>query len=119
MAFRVETSAEAEREAEEILRWLLAQHAGDTGIQWVLRLEDAIASLATLPERCPLAPENAGFPLKCGNCFTDGNRMCTASCSPSRVKLCMCSTSATAAASPFPRHKLRKYPGSHLRVVVK
>ena len=61
MAFRVETSAEAELEAKAILEWLLAQRAGDAGMQWFLRLEDAIASLATFPERCPLAPENARF----------------------------------------------------------
>ena len=64
MAFRVETSAVAEREAGSILQWLLAQHAGDAGIQWFLRLEDSIASLATFPERCPLAPENARFPFE-------------------------------------------------------
>jgi plasmid stabilization system protein ParE len=63
MAFRVETSADAELEAEAILQWLLAQHAGDAGIQWFLRLEDAIASLATMPERCPLAPENVRSPF--------------------------------------------------------
>lgn len=65
MAFRrVEISAEAKREADAILQWLLAQHAGDTGVQWFLRLEDAIATLATLPQRCSLAPENARFPFE-------------------------------------------------------
>jgi plasmid stabilization system protein ParE len=64
MAFRVETTAEAEREGEEILKWLLSQGAGDTGIHWFLALEDAIASLANFPERCPLAPENARFPFE-------------------------------------------------------
>ncbi len=39
MAFRVETSAEAELEAKAILEWLLAQRAGDAGMQWFLRLE--------------------------------------------------------------------------------
>jgi plasmid stabilization system protein ParE len=64
MAFRVETTAEAEREAEAILEWLLSQHAGDTGIRWFLALDEAIASLATFPERCHLAPENATFPFE-------------------------------------------------------
>ena len=64
MAFRVETSAEAERDAGEILEWLLRQHAGETGIRWFLALEDAIASLATFPESCPLAPENSRFPFQ-------------------------------------------------------
>jgi plasmid stabilization system protein ParE len=29
-----------------------------------LALQDAIASLAKFPERCPLAPENAAFPFE-------------------------------------------------------
>jgi plasmid stabilization system protein ParE len=64
MAFRVETSAQAERDAEVILEWLRSQHAGDTGIRWFLDMEKAIASLAAFPERCPLAPENARFPFE-------------------------------------------------------
>jgi plasmid stabilization system protein ParE len=63
MTFRVETTAEAEQDADAILEWLLAQHAGNTGIRWFTALEDAIASLAEFPERCPLAPENAIFPF--------------------------------------------------------
>ena len=55
MASRVETSAQAERDADTILEWLLSQHAEETGIRWFLGLEDAIASLAKFSERCPLA----------------------------------------------------------------
>jgi plasmid stabilization system protein ParE len=64
MTFRVEMSAQAEDEASGILDWLLSQHAGETGIHWFLAMEDAIASLSALPERCPLAPENARFPFE-------------------------------------------------------
>src|ERR1700692_1850999 len=64
MTFRVEVSAQAESDAEAILDWLLSQHAGETGIRWFLALEDAIASLSTFPERCPLAPEDARFPFQ-------------------------------------------------------
>jgi toxin ParE1/3/4 len=64
MAFRVETSAQAENDADAILEWLLAQHAGEAGMRWFLALEDAIASLATFPERCPLAPETVRFPFE-------------------------------------------------------
>ena len=64
MAFRVETSAQAERDAETILEWLSSHHAGGTGIRWFLALEDAIASLAVFPERCPAAPENSRFPFE-------------------------------------------------------
>ena len=69
MAFRVETSAQAERDAEDILEWLLAEGAGDTGIRWFQALEDAVASLADFPERCPLAPENAVFPVEVRQLF--------------------------------------------------
>jgi len=63
MTFRVEVTAEAERDAEAILEWLFSQHAGDAGIRWFRALEDAIASLAEFPERCPVAPESAVFPF--------------------------------------------------------
>jgi plasmid stabilization system protein ParE len=64
MAFRVETTAQADEDARSILEWLVTQNAGDTGIRWFLALEDAIASLTELPQRCPLAPENAEFPFE-------------------------------------------------------
>jgi plasmid stabilization system protein ParE len=64
MVFLVETTPESEHDAEAILEWLYSQHAGDTGIRWFLALEDAIASLATSPARCPLAPENADSPFE-------------------------------------------------------
>jgi plasmid stabilization system protein ParE len=64
MAFSVEISAQAESDADAILEWLLSQHAGETGVRWFLALDDAIASLATFPERCPLAPEDARFPFE-------------------------------------------------------
>src|SRR6266550_3708469 len=61
MTFRVEISAQAERDAEPILEWLLAEHTGQAGIDWFLSLDNAFASLAEFPERCPIAPENARF----------------------------------------------------------
>jgi plasmid stabilization system protein ParE len=64
MVFRVETSAEAELDAISILEWLLEQSAGDTGLQWFMGMDKAIASLRNFPERCPLAPENARFPFE-------------------------------------------------------
>lgn len=64
MTFHVESTAAAEQDADAILDWLLSEHAGDTGIRWFLALQDAIASLAELPERCPVAAESAGFPLE-------------------------------------------------------
>ena len=64
VAFLVETTPESEHDAEAILEWLNPRYAGDTGIRWFLALEDAIASLATSPARCPLAPENADSPFE-------------------------------------------------------
>jgi plasmid stabilization system protein ParE len=64
MAYRVDISAEAERDAEAILEWLIAEHAGETGLRWFLALNDAMQSLAALPKRCPLAPESSHFPFE-------------------------------------------------------
>ena len=64
MTFRVEISAQAERDAESILEWLIAEHTGQAGIDWFLSLDDAFASLAEFPERCLVAPESARFPFE-------------------------------------------------------
>jgi plasmid stabilization system protein ParE len=64
MAFRIEASAQAESDAVAILEWLFEQHSGETGVRWFVALNDAIASLATFPERCPVAPENSAFPFE-------------------------------------------------------
>jgi plasmid stabilization system protein ParE len=64
MTFRVETTAAAEEDADAILGWLLSEGAGETGMRWFAALQDAIASLAEMPTRCPLAPENAVFPFE-------------------------------------------------------
>jgi plasmid stabilization system protein ParE len=42
----------------------MSEHAGETGLRWFVALQDAIASLAESPQRCPLAPENAAFPFE-------------------------------------------------------
>jgi toxin ParE1/3/4 len=61
MAFRVEITARAKQDADAILEWLESQHAGDAGLRWFRKLEEAIASLAAFPVRCNLAPENSSF----------------------------------------------------------
>ncbi len=33
-------------------------------MRWFAALQDAIASLAEFPQRCPLAPENDAFPFE-------------------------------------------------------
>jgi len=64
MAFRVEITEDAERDGNGILEWLISHHAGDTGLRWFQGLQEAIATLSDLPERCPLAPENKNFPFE-------------------------------------------------------
>ncbi|MGA2589315.1 MAG: type II toxin-antitoxin system RelE/ParE family toxin [Bryobacteraceae bacterium] len=64
MVFRVEITEEAERDAIRILDWLISEQAGEPGLRWFQRLEKAIASLASFPRRCPLAPENKEFPFE-------------------------------------------------------
>jgi plasmid stabilization system protein ParE len=59
MAFRVKQTAQADYDLDLILEWLLAQEAGDAGQRWFRKLKEAINSLAEMPERCMLAPENA------------------------------------------------------------
>jgi len=65
MAFRVEISAQAERDAAAILEWLLSQHTGQAGIDWFLSLDNAFASLAASVARSK--------PAMCGH-FKTGHR---------------------------------------------
>ena len=69
MTFRVEITAEAERDADAIFEWLLSQHAGDTGIRWFNALAQAIESLAKFPERCSLAAESSLFQFEVRQLF--------------------------------------------------
>ena len=64
MSFDVRITPDAEQDAEEILDWLIEQHAGETGARWSLRMSEAVESLAELPRRCKLAPEDASSPYE-------------------------------------------------------
>ncbi|HWB97567.1 MAG TPA: type II toxin-antitoxin system RelE/ParE family toxin, partial [Bryobacteraceae bacterium] len=64
MAFRVDTTPEAERDILRILDWLIAEETGQAGMRWFRGLEKAIVSLSEMPERCPLAPENESLPFE-------------------------------------------------------
>jgi plasmid stabilization system protein ParE len=64
MAFRVEIAPRARQDANAILEWLAAQNAGEAGLRWFGKLEEAIGSLAEQPERCTLAPESASVPFE-------------------------------------------------------
>lgn len=58
MAFRVRITPKAQRDAEEIYRWVITE-APVQGAVWFNGLMDIIQSLANHPRRCPLAE---GFP---------------------------------------------------------
>jgi plasmid stabilization system protein ParE len=64
MAFRVELSDRAQADITAIYDWLCSQQAGDAGERWFLALREAIASLSTLPSRCPVAPESREAPVE-------------------------------------------------------
>jgi plasmid stabilization system protein ParE len=64
MTFRVRLTAQAVYDLDLILERLLAQQAGDAGLRWFRKLKNAINSLAEMPERCMVAPENTEFPFE-------------------------------------------------------
>jgi hypothetical protein len=85
MGFRVKITAKADRDLDEILTWLLAEGAGETGLRWFRSLRKAIDYLAELPARCSLAHEAATFLSKLGNCFMGAKEAYTEFYSQSRV----------------------------------
>jgi plasmid stabilization system protein ParE len=64
MDFRVELSDQAQRDITAIYDWLSSQQAGDAGERWFGALRAAIASLASLPSRCLVAPESRDAPVE-------------------------------------------------------
>ncbi len=62
MRYKVLFRLEARAEAVEAALYI-AEHGSPGAAQsWYAALEQAIASLATMPRRCPLAREHAAFP---------------------------------------------------------
>jgi plasmid stabilization system protein ParE len=58
--YRVITQPRAEAAAREAYLWLHEQSPA-AAIRWYRGLREAIESLESLPQRCPLAPENEYF----------------------------------------------------------
>jgi plasmid stabilization system protein ParE len=52
MAYRVEFTPRAERDLDELYRWV-TENAPFRGPRWFERFEGTILSLAAFPERCP------------------------------------------------------------------
>lgn len=61
MTYHVITLPGAEEEIVEAAAWISRQTDTDTAADWIAGLQTAMASLAQLPFRCPLAPENDRF----------------------------------------------------------
>ena len=64
MTYRVEISSVAEAEADQAFLWMAQQISQDAAKRWYQGLLQAIGSLAEMPKRCPLAPENSTFSLE-------------------------------------------------------
>ncbi len=64
MDFHVELAEQAQHDIAAIYDWLQSQDAGEAGERWFLALRAAMNSLANLPARCPLAPENQDSPAE-------------------------------------------------------
>lgn len=62
MDFRVELTDRAQRDIAALHAWLQGEQAGEAGEKWFTALRAAIDSLASLPTRCPLAPESRESP---------------------------------------------------------
>jgi plasmid stabilization system protein ParE len=55
--FKVDITEVAEADVAEIWEYI-ARDKPDAATAFILRLEEQISTLESLPERCPLAPEN-------------------------------------------------------------
>jgi plasmid stabilization system protein ParE len=58
MTYRVVITAAAKQDLRAAYLWA-AERAPHTAIEWLVRFEAELESLASFPERCALAPENA------------------------------------------------------------
>jgi plasmid stabilization system protein ParE len=57
VSYRVVVTARAAADAIETFRWI-AERSPDAAAHWYEALEQAIATLAEMPERCPVADES-------------------------------------------------------------
>jgi plasmid stabilization system protein ParE len=57
MKYAVEVTDTAEAELDSAYCWLRDEYSPDYAADWRERLLDAVTTLETFPERCPLAPE--------------------------------------------------------------
>jgi plasmid stabilization system protein ParE len=60
MKFRVVIESPAQDDIENSFRWIL-EDSPQNAIAWYTGIREATLTLATFPERCPIAPENQYF----------------------------------------------------------
>ncbi len=58
MSYRVVITARARADAVEAFRWI-AERSPDAAARWYDDFQKAIAKLATMPERCPVAEDES------------------------------------------------------------
>ena len=58
MKFEVRVTAAADRDVEQAFDWYLEQ-SSTAALRWQQKLAEALESLESHPERCPLAPDHA------------------------------------------------------------
>jgi len=61
MSFRVHATAAVLEDVVEIGEWIASRGAPEAAVRWVTGLMEALRSLRAMPERCPIAPEDAGL----------------------------------------------------------
>ena len=61
MTYRVHIQPSAEADLEDAYRWI-AEDAPLAAARWYKGLVEAIQTLGSFPERCPVAPEDSAFP---------------------------------------------------------
>ena len=61
MAYRVEIARQAELEASESFLWRIERLSVEAAVKWYNELMISVGTLAEMPGRCGLAPENDCF----------------------------------------------------------
>jgi plasmid stabilization system protein ParE len=59
--FSVRLAPRAIRDFDEAMDWLTAEASPEVAVRWATGLDKKIGTLATLPDRCPVARESDAF----------------------------------------------------------
>lgn len=75
MRFAVLVQPTAEEEIDAAFVYLASEASLEVAARWYNRLEESIATLANLPRRCPVAPEDALFEEEIRHLLVDPYRV--------------------------------------------